>query len=148
MKPILLALLALSVVLAAALLGGPLLERNRRIAELQTLRAELDSARYAVDSCRSALGLEEARFRRFDRLVDSLKTVVDSFDDPAQGGVPQARYPEYLESFHAYNDSVSLWSERADTLRAHEASCRDLVEGHNALADSIARVRDAFSEGG
>jgi hypothetical protein len=148
MKPILVAVLALSLVIGAALLGGPLLERNRRIGELQALRVQLDSARYAVDSCRSALGLEEARFRRFDRLVDSLKTVVDSFDDPSQGGVPQAKYPEYLETFHAYNDSVSLWSERADTLRAHEALCRELVEDHNALADSIGQVRDAFNEEG
>jgi hypothetical protein len=148
MKPIFLALLALAVVISAALLGGPLLERNRRIAELQALRAELDSARYSVDSCRTALGMEEARFRRFNRTVDSLKTVVDSFDDPAQGGGPQARYPEYLESFHAYNDSVSLWSERADTLRAHDALCRELVKGHNLLADSLMRFREALNEEG
>ena len=148
MRTLLLILAALALVTAAALLGGPLLERNRRMAEIQALRAQREVARYAVDSCRNALGLEEARFLRFNRTVDSLREAVRGFEDPDRGGVPQPQYEAYMESFHAYNDSVELWEARADTLKAHEAACRALVDGHNLLTDSLVRLRDARVEEG
>jgi hypothetical protein len=144
-KTIVLVLGALALVVAAALVGGPLLERNRRLGEIQALRDRREVARYAVDSCRNALGLEEARFLRFDRMVDSLREAVHGFEDPVRGGVPQALYTEYMATFRAYNDSVAVWEIRADTLKAHEASCRALVDGHNLLTDSLVRLRDGMA---
>jgi hypothetical protein len=75
--------------------------------------------------------------------VDSLRNVVDGYEDPDQGGVPQAEYPRYLESFELYNNSVEDWRARADTLQAMEARCRALVEAHNQLSDSIRQWQDA-----
>jgi hypothetical protein len=62
---------------------------------------------------------------------------MEGYEDPDRGGVPQAEYQAYLESFEAYNDSVAAWQSRADSLRAMEAACRALVEAHNVLGDSI-----------
>jgi hypothetical protein len=148
MKRIVLALGAMAVVVVAGLLGGSLLERDRRIAELQALRAQLDAARFAADSCRTALTLQEHSFRRFNQMVDSLRDVVDGFDDPALGGVPEDEYPEYMENFNLYNDSVAVWQARADTLRAKEAACRALVEAHNLLGDSLSQLREEINSGG
>lgn len=138
---------ALAALILAGLAGGRILERSRQVAEMQALRDALDQARFAADSCKTALTWEERGFRRFDRLVDSLRTKMESYEDPARGGVPQAEYNAYLESFERYNDSVSVWQDRADSLRAKEAACRALVEDHNALGDSIRRRQEALREG-
>lgn len=137
MKRILMAAGAIAVIVSVGLAGGTILERNRYIREMELLRMELHEARFSVDSCTMALAFEEQSFLLFDEMVDSLRTQVGSFEDPAQGGVPEARYPEYLEVFEAYNDSVALWQPRADSLHATEAACRGLVERHNALSDSL-----------
>jgi hypothetical protein len=81
-------------------------------------------------------------------MVDSLRTAVRGFEDPARGGVPQSQYEEYMESFRAYNESVEIWGARADTLRAHDAACRALVDGHNLLTDSLTFLRDAMTGDG
>lgn len=135
---------ALALLILAGLYGGNLMERNRRIAELQALRAALDRARFSADSCKVALSWEEQGFLAFDRLVDSLRTDVEGFEDPDRGGVPHAEYEAYLESFQRYNDSVAVWQARADTLQMNEAACRGLIEAHNALGDSIRRRQEAI----
>jgi len=133
-----------ALVVLAAMAGGPILERNRRFAEMEALRAALDQARHLADSCKVALAREEEGFLRFDRSVDSLRTVVDAYDDPAEGGVPQAEYRDYLVSFDRYNNLVDEWRARADSLQAREARCRALVEGHNVLGDSIRNLRERW----
>lgn len=130
------------LVVLVALAGGPVLERNRRAWEIRGLREALDRARYSADSCKTALAQEQRAFLRFDRAVDSLRNVVDGFEDPGQGGVPQADYSEYLENFELYNTSVENWQRRADTLQLNEARCRALVEAHNRLGDSIRRWQE------
>jgi hypothetical protein len=120
------------------------MERNRRIAEMQALRAALDQARFSADSCKVALSWEEQGFLAFDRLVDSLRNEVESFEDSDRGGVPHEEYEAYLESFERYNDSVGVWQARADSLRLKEASCRALIEAHNALGDSIRQRQEAI----
>lgn len=90
-----------------------------------------------MDACRNELAYQEMLFRRFDAVVDSLESDVRSYE--SDGGVPQARYDEYLERFEGYNDSVAAWEGRAEELRGTEQRCRDLVLDHNALADSLRR---------
>lgn len=142
MRNLILLLIAVALVVAAALAGAPILERHRRVSEMQALWAALDQARYAADSCKVALSREEEIFVRFDRSVDSLRNAVESYEDPAQGGVPEAKYREYLESFDRYNDLVDDWQIRADSLQVNEVRCRALVETHNSLADSIQTIRE------
>jgi hypothetical protein len=109
------------------------------VRELESLREQLRSARILVDSCRVALTWEEQDFLRFDSFVDSLRSRVEEFEDPEQGGVPEEDYPEYMTGFNRYNDSVAVWQDRADSLRAKEAECRALAEAHNLLGDSLRR---------
>ncbi|MFC1662168.1 hypothetical protein ACFL3S_12085 [Gemmatimonadota bacterium] len=148
MKRLVIVLGALALVIGAGLFGGSVLERNRKIGEIQALRAQLDAARFTADSCRTALSLEEHSFQLFNQRVDSLRNVVDGFEDPDLGGVPEAQYGEYLESFDSYNESVETWQIRADFLRANDAACRALVQAHNALGDSLRRIRDEINVGG
>ncbi len=147
MKRITIVMGALAILILAGLSGGKILERSRQVAEMQALRDALDRARFAADSCKTALTWEERGFRRFDDLVDSLREEMESFEDPTRGGVPQAEYDAYLESFERYNDSVAVWQDRADSLRAKEAACRALVEDHNSLGDSIRRRQEALRDG-
>jgi hypothetical protein len=139
MKRILMSLGALAVIVTAGLAGGSILEQNRFNREMELLRDALRQARFSVDSCKLSLAQEEYHFLLFDEFVDSLHSQLRALEDPSQGGVPQARYPEYLEVFDRYNDSVAVWEARAGALQATEGSCRDLVMGHNELSDSLSR---------
>jgi hypothetical protein len=147
MKGTLLILGAALLVLAAALLGGPILQRNQRAGEMRALRTQLNQARSATVSCRSLLASEEDSFLRFDRVVDSLRGAVQGYEDPEQGGVPQAQYQEYLESFDLYNSSVEEWQIRADSLQAMEDHCRAVIEAYNRLGDSIRSLQESYGEG-
>jgi len=144
MRNLIILMVAASLVVVATLAGGPILDRHRRVGEMQAFRAALDQARHLADSCKIALAWEEEAFLRFDRSVDSLRQVVEGYEDPAQGGVPQADYRDYLEDFDRYNDLVEEWQVRADSLKADEARCIALVEAHNALADSIQTLREEW----
>jgi hypothetical protein len=148
MKRLLMGMAALSVVVAAGLAGGSILERNRFIREIEFLRTDLHQTRFSVDSCKMALVYQEQGFLLFDALVDSLHAEVRTFEDPSRGGVPEARYPEYLEVFDLYNDSVAVWQDRADSLQTSEATCRSLIEWHNLLSDSLrGRLQARRSDG-
>lgn len=118
-------------------LAGP----GRRQRQLQPLVQQLRDSRLSLDSCRAALRDEQARFRAFDRQVDSLRQVADGYT-VADGRVPAERYDEYLAAYRAYNGAVSAWQERADTLRAHWSQCSDSTAHHNAIADSLRRLAD------
>ena len=101
----------------------------------------------SADSCRMVLGWEQDEFFRFNGVVDSLRTEMESFENPEQGGVPEEVYSEYLATFELYNDSVAVWQERADTLQAKDARCRGLVEAHNHLSDSIRILQEEWRGG-
>ena len=68
-------LAALALVILAGLAGGSILERNRRIAEMQALRASLSEARFSADSCKAALAWEE-----YDAYMESFTLYNDSVD--------------------------------------------------------------------
>jgi DNA mismatch repair ATPase MutS len=136
------ALLALVVMaLATIVVAGAinLVERQRTVREIRSLRDTLYASRVAADSCRWSLATQERRLQRFTAFVDSLRGEVRDFEAMDARGVPEERYDEYLEHFEAYNDSVSSWEARAETLRVNELGCRELVESHNALTDSLRR---------
>jgi hypothetical protein len=136
-----LVVLALAAVTAAG--AWNLIERRRTVREIRSLRDSLYAARLAADSCRWSLATQERRFRRFDATIDSLREEVRDFEALDERGVPEERYDEYLERFEAYNDSVIAWDARAETLQANEAACREIVEAHNALTDSVRRRVEA-----
>ncbi len=131
------ALGVLILVVVGALGGRDLLERRRSVNEIHDLRDGVYRARVSADSCRNELAYQERLFRRFDAVVDSLRGAVRDFERMDERGVPEERYDEYLEHFEGYNDSVAVWRARAAELRETEAACRTLIEGHNALADSL-----------
>lgn len=140
------AVLALAAVVVAG--AWNLVERRRVVREIRSLRDTLYAARLAADSCRWSLATQERRFRRFDAMVDSLREEVRDFEALDERGVPEERYEEYLGRFEAYNDSVLAWEARAETLRANEAACRELVEAHNTLSDSLRRRTEAGERSG
>jgi hypothetical protein len=124
------------------------LEAQRVTAEVNRLREELYRARAAADRCRSALVTSESSLRGLTAVIDSMRSRVDSFEALGGGRVPADRYAEYLALFDGYNDSVAAWETRSERLRAAELSCRETIEHHNALSDSIQRVlREAGVEG-
>jgi DNA mismatch repair ATPase MutS len=140
------ALLALVVLaLATIVVAGAmnLVERQHTVREIRSLRDTLYASRVAADSCRWSLATQERRLQRYTALVDSLRGEVRDFEAMDARGVPEERYDEYIEHFEAYNDSVSSWEARAETLRVNEVGCRELVESHNALTDSLRRRIEA-----
>jgi hypothetical protein len=101
------------------------------------MREDLYRARVASDRCRSSLVTSESSLLTLTETIDSLRARVDSFEALGDGQVPADRYDEYLTVFDSYNDSVSAWETRSERLRTAEASCRSVIESHNALSDSI-----------
>lgn len=115
-------------------------ERQRITNEVNGLRDQLYRARVTSDRCRSSLNTSESSLQTLRITIDSLRSRVDSFEALGNGQVPAAKYDEYLEIFDSYNDSVSAWGTRSERLLTAEASCRNSIEEHNTLTDSIQAV--------
>lgn len=145
-------ILGLMVVSSMAFLGWGGKRHFDRKAEVRAFEEatnRLRDARARADSCAIELAWEQERFLHFDGVVDSLRTVVDAYEGPGRGGVPEEDYPEYLQVFEAYNDSVAVWQSRADVVRDTDGACRRFAETHNTLRDSIrARFGTAQRTGG
>lgn len=126
------------------------LDQQRLTDEIERLRQELYRARVGSDRCRSSLATSESGLRDLTGTIDSLRSRVDSFEALVGGGVPAERYEEYLDVFDAYNDSVASWEIRSERLQTAETACRDLIEEHNELRDSIQAVLEGagLGEGG
>lgn len=123
-------------------------ERRAEARELEALRAELGDLRVAADSCRFEVTEGRVDFRRYERVVDSLRTRVREFEAMDGRGVPQERYEEYLETLDRYNEAVAGWDERADTLQSADDACREVIRLHNVAADSLRRRLEALEEDG
>ena len=117
-----------------------LVESRRFTAEVNRMREDLYRARLASDRCRGSLVTSESSLLTLTATIDSLRARVDSFEALGDGQVPADRYDEYLPVFDSYNDSVASWESRSERLRTAEASCRGVIESHNALSDSIQRL--------
>jgi len=112
--------------------------------EMERLRNELYRARASSDRCRSSLSTSEALLHDLTATIDSLRARVDSFEALGGGQVPGDDYEEYLGVFDTYNDSVASWEIRSDRLREAESACRESIEEHNALRDSIQTIIDGI----
>lgn len=143
MSPARAALVALLLASAAVVLLFGVrraLEAQRVTAEINRLRDELYRTRVAADRCRGSLVTSESSLRALTGVIDSMRSRVDSFEALGRGRVPADRYEEYLALFDSYNDSVAAWETRSERLRAAETSCRETIEHHNAVSDSIQRM--------
>jgi len=119
------------------------LRNQRTLEEIEALRGEVFAARASAESCTADLAVAESEFRLRNAEVDSLRRRVRGSEEPlAEGGrgVPAEEYDAYLEAFDEYNASVAEWEARAEALREREGACREAVERHNLLADSLRRV--------
>lgn len=137
------ALVGVGSVAALALMitgASRVMERQNTVEEINRLRTDLYRARVSSDRCRGSLQTSEASLRDLGLAIDSLRSLVDSFEALDGRGVPADQYPEYLEIFDSYNDSVASWEGREERLRTAETSCRMTIEGHNAISDTLQRV--------
>jgi hypothetical protein len=103
------------------------------------LAERVAEGRRAAAECTRTLTMAQAAFQALDGRVDSLRLLVQGFETLDPGGVPAARYEDYLDAFDRYNDAVTVWESSADSLRASEAVCHATIEAHNNLADSARR---------
>ncbi len=138
-----LALGAAAVVVVAAWLVRWTEVRAER-TEIEGLRSQLTALRASADSCQATLAWRESDFHELDRRVDSLGTEVRDLEALDERGVPQERYPDYLEVFDSYNEAVAPWQAQADSLVAHWGVCRGMVDEHNLMVDSVAKRLDAL----
>jgi hypothetical protein len=133
---------AAAVVGALALLvwaGRGILERRALYQEMERLRSDVLSLRAEVGLCQAELDTARLEFQAYNERVDSLRTEVREMEDLDVRGVPAPRYDDYLDAFDGYNRSIPGWQERADGLESRWEECRDLVQNHNVLADSLRR---------
>lgn len=93
--------------------------------------------RASADSCMSAVDSGAAAMRAYGRTLDSMRTRVREMEALDQRGVPVDSFDIYMAAFNAYNDSVGMWPAREDSLRAHDALCRQIALRHNLLTDSL-----------
>ena len=133
--------------LGALIVGGliflsavRIVERKQTTDEINRLRDVLYQARVSADRCRGSLQTSEASLINLGLAIDSLRSRVDSFEAMDRRGVPAERYPEYLDIFDQYNDSVAVWEGRENRLRTVESACRATIEEHNMLSDSLQTV--------
>lgn len=146
-RPILLVVLAAAALLLTFLGSRVALERRGLRQELAGLREDVLRLRVASSECLAEIGMEEAAFREYHDRVDSLRDEILEFEALDDRGVPAEQYEEYLEVFERYNRSVPAWRARADSLQARWEACRDLVERHNTLADSLRGRVEALDDG-
>jgi hypothetical protein len=119
------------------------MDKRARRLEGERLRGELAELREAATSCVADVAHAESVFRDFNARVDSLRERVRDFESLDTRGVPNAEYDAYLVAFEQYNDSVSAWRGRADSLESDSERCQVIVGRHNALADSVRRMMEA-----
>lgn len=141
------ALVAVSSLTVLIIGAGRFMEAQRFSDEMERLRNELYRARVASDRCRTSLTTSEALLHDLTTTIDSLRARVDSFEALGSGQVPADDYEAYLGVFDTYNDSVASWEIRSQRLQDAEVACRESIEEHNALRDSIQAIIDGMESG-
>lgn len=119
------------------------LQNRRTLESIEALRGQVLEARVEADRCTSDLALAESVFRQKNAEVDSLRRAVEAAERPLPGGgrgVDAEGYDDYLVTFDRYNAAVREWETQAGEIREREGACREFVERHNLLADSLRRV--------
>jgi hypothetical protein len=133
----------LAVVLGAVAFVGILRALDRagagaspRVLAEET-RQEVRELRAELDLCIERLDGLEAGFRARQRVTEELRSRVDYLEGLHPDGVPADSYPTYLQVVEEYNASLSGWEEDSVRLRTKSSRCRELVEDHNARADTL-----------
>jgi len=111
--------------------------------EIEAARETLRELRTQAEACRAGIRQGEVEFRDYEGEVTALRARIRDLESLHPDGVPGDSYAVYLELVNSFNLAVPDWSEKVDTLQAGWSSCRDVVEAHNAMADSLQRLLDA-----
>lgn len=138
MKKIILGVLVVASVVSVSVLGVQRIIEQKRISdEVARLRDSLYRARILANRCQQSLAANTDALQRFDVRLDSMRARVDSFEALDRRGVPVAQYDDYMVILETYNDSAGTWEARERQLRLQDASCRGVIDGHNAVRDSL-----------
>ena len=138
--------LALLVFLTLAALGAVAFQLMGPPSTRETIEAARDSLRVLrseAEACRAGIRQGEVEFRDYQGEVAALRERIRNLESLHPDGVPGDSYAIYLEVVNTFNLAVPDWSDRVDTLQAGWASCRNVVEAHNVMADSLQRLLDA-----
>lgn len=138
--------LALLVFLTLAALGAVAFQIMGPPSTRETIEAARDSLRVLrneAEACRAGIRQGEVEFRDYEGEVAALRERIRNLESLHPDGVPGDSYAIYLDLVNSFNLAVPDWSERVDTLRAGWSSCREVVEAHNVMADSLQRLLDA-----
>ena len=138
MKKVVIGVLIVVSLASVTVLGAQrILEQKRISDEVARLRDSLYRARILANRCQQSLAANTDALQRFDARLDSMRASVDSFEALDRRGVPVAQYDDYLATLEMYNDSAGTWEARERQLRLQDASCRGVIDGHNAVRDSL-----------
>lgn len=131
------------LVLAAMALGYRSLVAPPPPNRMEDLREQLRVLREEAEACEASLERENEIFQAYDGEVNVLRARVAELEALHPDGVPADSYAVYLAVLDRYNDAVPGWTERADGVRAAWERCRERVDAHNLLADSIRLLLEA-----
>jgi len=135
-------MLILSAVALVVIILSDLLIPPSGREQLRAMTPRLQVLRSAADSCRDAIGEERSRIAASDARFDSLRSRIDYYEGLDPRGVPADSYEAYLEAFNTYNRGIPRRAAAGDSLEAHWDACRDIIEEHNALADSVRSIAE------
>jgi len=110
---------------------------------IESTRDTLRDLRAQAQACRAGLRQGEVDFRDYEGEITALRARIRDLESLHPDGVPGDSYVVYLELVNNFNLAVPDWSEKVDTLQAGWASCREVVEAHNVMADSLQRLLEA-----
>lgn len=131
------AMLILSALALVIILVSELLVPPSPREQLRSMSPRLQRLRAAADSCRAAVTAEQSRILSSDARFDSLRDRITYFEGLDPRGVPADSYDAYIEAFDQYNRGVPRRAAAGDSLEVHWDACRDIIEAHNVLADSV-----------
>jgi hypothetical protein len=119
--------------------GGP----DPLVERAEELRDEILEFQGHVDDCLGRRAILETRFREAMERTDTLRHRIEELESLDPEGVPAERYPEYLEVFDEYNESLPEWERLGEALREEVLRCQDLAETHNVRVE---RLRELLVE--
>jgi len=137
------ALLVVLTLAAVGAVGFQLLAPPSPREHIEAARETLRDLRAQAQTCRATIRQGEVEFRDYEGEVNALRARIRDLESLHPDGVPGDSYAVYLELVNTFNLAVPDWSEKVDTLQAGWSSCRDIVEAHNVMADSLQRLLDA-----
>ncbi|HCK59850.1 MAG TPA: hypothetical protein DHW11_01420 [Gemmatimonadetes bacterium] len=137
------ALVTLTVIMTVTLVFMSLdriLERQRIKNQINALRNAVNRSRITADRCREGLQTSQGALLELGIVIDSLKGVIERYETIPARGASAINYQTYRLVLEEHNDSVGIWEGREQRLRTAEQACREAINDHNELADSLQHV--------